>query len=119
MELKACPFCGSENVEERDCDEGFSSVFCHNCKVTVCSCKTDSVFNDIADRWNRRAKDLKTVHCTKCGTEVLENRVIGIAVEGKRCLFCATCVKNLAGEMLGRVWKMEHEEQEENDERSE
>lgn len=107
MELKACPFCGSENVEERDCDEGFSSVFCHNCEVTVCSCKTNSAFNDIADIWNRRAKDLKTVHCMKCGAEIWGNRIFDINIGKEHSLLCPVCVKGFALDLLGRAWMVE------------
>lgn len=60
MKLKPCPFCGSENVEACDCDEGFPAVKCHDCGVTVCSCdicKYGYGEWDIKTVWNRRSKE--------------------------------------------------------------
>ena len=59
IELKKCPFCGSENV-------GFSQAFWNKwfIRCRTCGCRTDEMYEsadyavkeELAEKWNRRAE---------------------------------------------------------------
>ena len=49
-ELKRCPFCGQEAIQEMDIN-GFYSVECINCTSEINSCKT---IDEAIQAWNTR-----------------------------------------------------------------
>ncbi len=53
MEIKRCPFCGSDDVRiEEDCPTGFTEVYCADCGVSITRAHEAEAIN----AWNKRYK---------------------------------------------------------------
>ncbi|WP_428982534.1 Lar family restriction alleviation protein [Pectobacterium araliae] len=62
IEIKACPFCGSKNVEafaqdEDDCPNMSAIVRCHNCDAQSAQMVGASKIRHAIAAWNRRSPE--------------------------------------------------------------
>ena len=101
IELKPCPFCGSDNIDAEVWDDDYLHITCNNC-----NCYTDKRIYSLSEAlriWDKRSEAKKIdgsafLTCPLCGSGSIETTADDTGKIWR--VYCADCTLTIQGDFV-------------------